>query len=34
MVKIFVFDTETTDKGPVGDTPGLDYNEKRMIESA
>jgi DNA polymerase III epsilon subunit-like protein len=34
MVKILVFDTETTDKGPVGGTPGLQYKEKQLIERA
>jgi len=34
MVKILVFDTETTDKGPVGDTKNITYNEKQIIEKA
>jgi DNA polymerase III epsilon subunit-like protein len=34
MVKILAFDTETTDKGPVGDTLGLSYYEKKKIDSA
>jgi len=34
MVKILVFDTETTNVGPVGNAPGLSYNEKKVIENA
>lgn len=34
MVKIFVFDTETTNVGPIGSAPGLSYNEKKVIETA
>lgn len=30
MVKILAFDTETTDKGPVGDL-GLSYYEKKKL---
>jgi len=33
MVKILVFDTETTDVGPVGSALGLSYNEKKIIEN-
>ena len=34
MVKILVFDTETTNVGPIGSAPGLSYNEKKVIENA
>jgi DNA polymerase III epsilon subunit-like protein len=34
MVKILVFDTETTDVGPIGSAPGLSYTEKKVIENA
>jgi len=34
MVKILVFDTETTNVGPIGSAPGLSYNEKKVIETA
>jgi len=34
MVKILVFDTETTDVGPIGSAPGLSYPEKKVIENA
>lgn len=34
MVKILVFDTETTNVGPIGSEQGLSYNEKKVIETA
>jgi DNA polymerase III epsilon subunit-like protein len=34
MPRVIAFDTETTDKGPVGGTPGLTYKEKQVIERA
>ena len=34
MVKILAFDTETTKLPPIGNTPGLSYKEKQLIEKA